>query len=134
MPNLAGPTEGPLRPSGSSTALKAAAASHSLEDSWRGTAPGEGVGPRREHSSWCQHVGIRLLPRCCVHQDGQGHLREKGAAREGFLEEGAAELRLKGEEEPAGEWGTLGQKAAKAQLRALADFWNTEEPRIVEGT
>lgn len=79
-------------------------------------------------------MGIRLLPRCCVHQDGQGHLREKGAAREGFLEEGAAELRLKGEEEPAGEWGTLGQKAAKAQLRALADFWNTEEPRIVEGT
>lgn len=35
-------------------------------------------------------------------QDGQGHLKQQGAAREGFLEEGAAGLR--GEEEPAEEW------------------------------
>lgn len=28
----------------------------------------------------------------------------------------------------------LGQKVAKAELRVLADFWNSEELSIVEGT
>lgn len=37
-------------------------------------------------------------------ESSQGHLRQQDAAREGFLEEGAAELRLKGEEELAKQW------------------------------
>lgn len=60
-------------------------------------------------------------------KDGQWHLRQQGAGSEGFLEEGTAELRLKGEEDPAAvgrEHSMLGPKVAKAEL--TADFWNTD--------
>lgn len=99
------------------------------------------MGPGKEHSSWCQHVGsthsasgqCQMLWTC---QDGQGHLRQQDAAREVFLEEGEAEAEgwREASRGVGGEDSMLGQKVAKAELRALADFWNTEELSIVEGT
>ena len=56
---------------------------------------------------------------------GQGHLRQRGAIWEGFLREGVAKLRLKGEEELGEQWkagGRAAPRVAQAQRAAPADF------------
>lgn len=59
-------------------------------------------------------------------EDSPRRLRQQGA-REGFLEEEAAERRLQGKEVPAEQWEerkACGQRRDQSWLRAPTPFWN----------